>query len=200
MDFDDALALLGLDRSTDWSAVRGAYRAAMRVAHPDVASGDAEAARRLNEAFSLLEPVYRRGEAPPPPPAPARAPAADEPSSAGPRRAGQHRADLSHLDDLEVLDVRRVDDDGLALVAPADEVFYRLLEALHDLGDVVYADPEGNYLEALVHGGAGQLAVSLQGRADATEAFFTLESLRGAPVPPIDVVVRAIAERLRGCG
>jgi hypothetical protein len=192
MDFDDALALLGLDRSTDWPAVRGAYRAAMRVAHPDVASGDAEAARRINEAFALLEPVFRRGAPAPLPPEPAPVV-----RPAPPSRPGRHRIDLSELDDL---DVRRVDDDGLALVAPADEVFYRLLEALHDLGDVVYADPEGNYLEALVHGGAAQLAVSLQGRADATEAFFTLESLRGAPVPPIDVVVRAIADRLRGHG
>lgn len=184
MHFDDALALFGLDRSTDWPAVRGAYRAAMRVAHPDVASGDTERARRLNEAFAVLEPVYRRGAAAPPPLAP-------PPSTVS--RRGMHRGPLPG-DDVEL---RAVDDDGLALVAPADEVFYRLLDALHDIGEVTYADPEGNYLEALVHGGTGQLEVSLQGRADATEAFFTLESLRGAAVPPIAVVVRAIADRLR---
>jgi hypothetical protein len=188
MDFDDALALLGLDRGTDWSAVRGAYRAAMRIVHPDLTPGDGEAARRLNAAFALLEPVFRRG-APAPPPATA--------ASASRSHAGRPPAHRHVPDDVEV---RRVDDDGLALVAPADEVFHRLLDALHDLGDVVYADPEGNYLEALVHGGAGQLVVSLQGRSDATEAFFTLESLRGAPVPPIDVVVRAIADRLRRQG
>ena len=174
MDFDDALALLGLDRSTDWPAVRAAYREAMRRSHPDLAHGDAERARLVNEAFGHLEPVYRRGHAAPP-----------------------SRRPAPVVDDVELLDVRRVDDDGLALVAPADEVFYRLLEALHDLGEVIYADPEGNYLEALVHDGAAQLAVSLQGRADATEAFFTLESRRGADVPPIDAVVRAIATRLR---
>ena len=184
MDFDDALALLGLDRSTDWPAVRAAYREAMRRSHPDLAHGDAERARLVNEAFGHLEPVYRRGHAAPPPPA--------APASPGPARRA-----APHVEDLEVLDVRRVDDDGLALVAPADEVFYRLLEALHDLGEVIYADPEGNYLEALVHDGAAQLAVSLQGRADATEAFFTLESRRGDDVPPIDAVVRAIATRLR---
>ncbi len=181
MHFDDALAILGLDRSTDWPAVRGAYRAAMRVAHPDLASGDSDRARRLNEAFAVLEPVFRRGMPPPPVP--------PEPQPGTRRRWPEAGGDV---------ELRAVDDDGLALVAPADEVFYRLLDALHDLGEVTYADPEGNYLEALVHGGAGLLAVSLQGRADATEAFFTLESLRGAPLPPIVTVVRSIADRLRG--
>lgn len=182
MDFDDALALLGLDRSSDWRAVRGSYRASMRRAHPDVATGDAAAARLLNEAFAVLEPVFRRG-APPPPPA-----------SVPPPRAAAPRPTTGWPDDL---DVARVDDDALALVAPAEEVFLRLLDALHDLGDVTYADPENGYLEALVCEGDGLLAVSLQGRAEATEAFFTLESLRGSPVPPIERVVREVADVLR---
>jgi hypothetical protein len=186
MDFDDALRLLSLDRGADWPSVRGAYRAAMRLAHPDLAPGDGAAARRLNEAFSVLEPVFRRGE-----PAPPFA-GAQPHASVGDRGVAHVRHQDSHAGD-----VIRVDDDGLALVAPAEEVFHRLLDALDDLGDVTYADPEGNYLEALVHGGTAQLAVSLQGRAQATEAFFTLESLGGGPVPPIDVVVRAIADRLR---
>jgi hypothetical protein len=181
MDFDDALDLLGLDRSSDWAAVRGAYRASMRHAHPDVATGDAVIARRLNEAFALLEPVFRRGEPAPPPPAPPP-----------PARAAAPRAAWG-----DELDVARVDDDALALVAPAEEVFLRLLDALHELGDVTYADPENGYLEALVCDGDGLLAVSLQGRAEATEAFFTLESLRGSPVPPIERVVREVADVLR---
>ena len=183
MDFDDALDLLRLDRSSDWAAVRSAYRASMRHAHPDVATGDAATARRLNEAFALLEPVFRRGEPAPPPPAPPTPP-----------RAAASRAAAAWGDEL---DVARVDDDALALVAPAEEVFLRLLDALHDLGDVTYADPENGYLEALVCEGDGLLAVSLQGRAEATEAFFTLESLRGSPVPPIERVVREVADVLR---
>ena len=186
MDFDDALALLGLAGGTDWPAVRGAYRAAMRNAHPDVAPGDGEAARRLNDAFAVLEPVFRRGQPAPPP----RGPAVSPTRTAGPRARAWQQAE-------EPLDVERVDDDALALVAPAEEVFLRLLDALHDLGVVTYADPESSYLEALVCEGRGLLAVSLQGRASATEAFFTLESLRGAPVPPIETVVRSVADALR---
>ena len=151
----------------------------MRVAHPDLPSGDPDTARRLNQAFTLLEPVYRRGATMP-----------------APIDAGS-RSPTTRFDGDDALEILRVDDDSLALVAPADEVFFRLVEVLHDLGDVVYADPEAGYLEALVHDGVGQLAVSLQGRADATEAFFTLESHLGRPVPPIDVIVRAIADRLR---
>ena len=182
LDFDDALSVLGLDRSTDWVAVRAAYRARMRLAHPDMASGDAAAARRLNDAFGVLEPVFRRNRPMPPPPGATRAPTTSD-------RPPQP------VDDP--LEVTLVDDDGLALVAPADEVFFRLLDALHEEGEVIYADPESNYLEALIHGGAGQLTVSLQGRGGATEAFFTLESLRGGEVPRIETVVRSLADRLR---
>lgn len=163
MDLDDALDSFGLDRAADWPAVRAAYRAAMRVAHPDVSSGDADAARRLNEAFALLRPAYLRGDA--------RATA---------------------------VSMTRVEDDDLVLVAPADEVFPRLLDVLHDIGDVTCADPDGCYLEALIADGAGRLSVELRVRADATEALFTLEAASDAAVPPIDMVVRSIADRLRG--
>ena len=40
---------------------------AMRLVHPDLASGDGAAARRLNEAFGVLEPVFRRHRPLPPP-------------------------------------------------------------------------------------------------------------------------------------
>ena len=186
MDFDEALDELGLDRGTDWASVRAAYRVGIRLVHPDVASGDGAAARRLNEAFGVLEPVFRRHRPMPPPTRTTHVP----PQPAAPRASTRHT-------DIDPLEVSLVDDDGLALVAPADEVFFRLLDALHEEGDVIYADPESNYLEALVHGGAGQLTVSLQGRGGATEAFFTLESLRGDEVPHIETIVRSLAARLR---
>jgi hypothetical protein len=48
-----------------------------------------------------------------------------------------------------------------------------------------------------VANGAGQLVVSLQGRAHATEAFFTLEPLDTRPVPSIESIVREVAAWLR---
>lgn len=184
MDFDEALNELGLDRGTDWVSVRAAYRVGMRLVHPDVASGDGAAARRLNEAFGVLEPVLRRHRPMPPPTRTTHMPA--QPPAAAPRHT-----------DPDPLEVSLVDDDGLTLVAPADEVFFRLLDALREEGEVTYVDPESTYLEALVHGGAGQLTVSLQGRGGATEAYFTLTSLRGDEVPHIETIVRSLATRLR---
>jgi hypothetical protein len=181
---DDALATLGLARDTTWPEIRAAYRAHIRAVHPDVAAGTAHDAATVNAAFAVLEAAYRRGRTPPsvapaPPPPPPR-PAAPRGRVADPP-----------------MDLVLVDDDSLALVAPADEVLHRLAAVIDEIGDLTYVDAEAGYLEALVANGAGQLVVSLQGRAHATEAFFTLEPMGAAPVPSIEEVVRELAARLR---
>jgi hypothetical protein len=173
MDLDDALRVLGLDRATTWSEIRTTYRNRIRSVHPDVAPGSGTDAARLNAAFAVLEPLYRRGGLPPPP-------------------ARVVAPPVVFADD-----VAHVDDDGLILVAPADEVFHRLAAAIDEIGAITYSDPDGGYLEAVVADGAAQLVVSLQGRAHATEAFFTLEQMDVRPVPAIEGVVRQIAARLR---
>jgi hypothetical protein len=177
MDLDDALAVLGLSRATTWPEIRTAYRNRIRTVHPDLTAGSGNDAARLNAAFALLEPVYRRGTPPPPLPEPEPEPV---------RRVEEPGAEIE-----------RVEDDGLILVAPPDEVFLRLATAIDDIGAVTYADAQGGYLEAVVANGTGQLVVSLQGRAHATEAFFTLEQMDSRPVPPIETIVRQIAARLR---
>jgi hypothetical protein len=184
--FDDALAVLGLPRDTTWPAVRAAYRARIRTVHPDVSAGSGADAVRLNAAFAVLEPVYRRGV---PPPAPAATDAAPPPSATG---SATGSAVAPEAGDLVL-----VDDDSLALVAPADEVFHRLAAVIDEVGALTYADPEAGYLEALIADGTAQLVVSLQGRAHATEAFFTLEPMGAAAVPAIESVVRDLARRLR---
>lgn len=190
MDLDEALATLGLRRDTTWPEVRAAYRTRIRAVHPDVAGGRGSEAATLNAAFSVLERVYRRGEPPTPPRTTAGADAAPPPRP----RARRPRTDLPFDGPIEMV---AVDDDGLALVAPADEVFLRLAMVIDDIGDVTYTDPDGGYLEAVVANGAAQLVVSLQGRAHATEAFFTLEPMDARAVPPIESIVRQIAARLR---
>lgn len=176
---DEALRLLDLPPTTSWADIKGAYRSRIRAAHPDVTGGSALAAARLNEAFALLERIYRRGL---------------DPRPAPPRPAAPRTPPVAVPDDLAALD-----DDSLALEAPHEEVFLRLHAAIDELGTVTYADPDAGYLEGLLDGplGPSQLVVSLQGRAQATEAFFTLESLGAHPAPPIERVVRAIAARVR---
>jgi hypothetical protein len=178
MDLDDALRALGLGRSTTWAEIRDAYRTRIREVHPDLTAGSGADAARLNAAFAVLEPVYRRGTPPPVGPPPPRAP----------RRRPPVTTDAT---------LERVDDDGLVLVAPADEVFLRLAAAIDEIGAITYADPDLGYLEAVVADGTAQLVVSLQGRAHATEAFFTLEPMDVRPVPALDTIVRQIAARLR---
>jgi hypothetical protein len=176
VDVDDALRLLGLDRSATWPDIRREYRTRIRAVHPDVSAGTGGDAARLNAAFAALEPAYRRGVTPPAPPTPPP-----------PRSAA---TDVAPLVDGGY-------DDGLVLVAPADEVFLRLAAAIDEIGALTYADPDLGYLEAVVADGAGQLVVSLQGRAHATEAFFTLEPMDTRPVPALSTLVRQIAARVR---
>jgi hypothetical protein len=187
MELDDALGVFGLDRSTTWAEIRATYRALIRTVHPDVTAGPGADAARLNAAFAVLEPVYRRGV--PPPPRPQSSP----PAPTAPWRTP---AGIDGLDGLDA-EVTAVDDDGLTLVAPPDEVFLRLAAALDEIGAVTYSDADGGYLEAVVADGTGQLVISLQGRAHATEAFFTLEPMDSRPVPAIDTIVRQIATILR---
>jgi curved DNA-binding protein CbpA len=187
MDLDDALAVFGLDRDTTWAEVRAAYRSHIRVVHPDVGAGSSAEAARLNAAFAALERVYRRGEAPP-------APRMSQPASSSAPAASPARRSAAPEPPPDLL---AVDDDSLVLEAPADEVFHRLAEALEGIGAVTYSDPDGGYLEAVVGEGTGQLVVSLQGRAFATEAFFTLEPIDTRPAPDIEAVVRSIAAQLR---
>jgi hypothetical protein len=187
---EQALALFGLEPDTTWTEIRTRYRTEVRAWHPDV-RGDSPRTHSmtadLNAAFTLLEPIYRRGLGPKPAPTPT--PSQHAPAEPPTDPSMDEPVDLAHLDD-----------DGLALVAPADEVFLRLHHALDRMGEVIYADPEAGYLEALVQPagyGPGQLAVSLQGRAHATEAFFTLEALGPEDAAPIADVVRLVARMVR---
>jgi hypothetical protein len=181
MRLGDALDVLGVDAATPWAEVRRAYRERIRRWHPDVAGPHAgPSAALLNEAFRLVRAAVERGDHPTV--APVRTVTEPEPP---PGRPGG---------------VALVDDDGLALVAPPDEVFDRIHMALHSVGHVTYVDPEAGLLECLLElegRSPSQLTVSLQGRGETTEAFFTLESIDASVAPPLPDVVRLLAERLR---
>ncbi len=170
--------MLGVRPTTPWSEVRLAYRDRIRRLHPDVAGpGSGEHAARTNEAFRVVRAAVAEGThpAPVPTPAPTTVP-------------------------VDVVEVAVLDDEGLELVAPPDEVFDRIHAALYAVGQVSYVDPEAGLLECLLETDGhppSQLTVSLQGRGATTEAFFTLESLDARAAPPLPAVVRLLAQRLR---
>lgn len=183
MLLQEALELLGVHPTTPWPEVRTAYRERIRLLHPDVAgAGSGPNAARTNEAFRVVRAAVANGAHPARPTAPAP--------------AAILVADLLE----EAVEVAVLDDEGLELVAPPDEVFDRIHAALHTVGQVTYVDPDAGLLECLLETEAhppAQLTVSLQGRGATTEAFFTLESLHAGAAPPLPAVVRLLADRLR---
>jgi hypothetical protein len=177
----EALAALGVDRGASWQQIKDAYRSLMRVEHPD-RGGRTERAAFLNTAFAVLE-RHRLGRSAPP----------SANGAASPRVSDR----ASGFDDSTA--VIALEDDSLAIVAPGDEAFERLMAAVDTLGSLTYVDESAAYFEAVLSppAGACQLVVNLQGRGETTEAWFSLEALGPYPAPELTEVVREIAARVR---
>ena len=171
MNRERALRTLGLEKGAQPTDINRAYRALIRQAHPDVGGSTAVAAR-ITEAYHWLQ---RAGPAPPPTP-PAPPPPAARPSP--------HVAELT--------------DDSLVLLLPAGDVFARLVEASHELGEVSYIDPDAGMVQVTFTADNGvvcQLAATVQAnpvsgsRHRETQVEFTLDPLASGQAPPIGQVV-----------
>jgi len=83
--------------------------------------------------------------------------------------------------------------------APAD-LLLRIADAGHEVGEVVFVDPQAGLLEIVVGDApaVGQLAVAVGVPSDeGTEVSFTLEPLGITPAPPIGPVVEALMAAVR---
>jgi hypothetical protein len=183
VDVAIARAELGLGPTPTWTEVRIAYRAQIAASHPDRVGGDPARASLVTEAYATLERAHREGrlaaDVPAPPPPPATRPTAPEPMDAPP----------------EVLE-----GDTVHLAVPPDEAFARLVDACHRIGDITYIDRSCAILETLlpVEGeGVCSLVISLQGRADGTDAFCTLEAIEHVATPPVRPIVERLVWALR---
>jgi hypothetical protein len=180
-----ARAELGLGPSPTWTQVRIAYRAQIAASHPDRPGGDPARAALVTEAYATLERAHREGRL--------VEPAA--PPAAPPRPSSSERT-IPPLDEPpEVLD-----GDTVHLAAPPDEAFARLLDACHRIGDVTYIDRSCAILEALVRvegEGVCSLVITIQGRADGTDAFCTLEAIEHVASPPVRPIVEHLVAALR---
>ena len=180
MDVASARRALGLGSSPSWDEVRAAYRARIQVAHPDRAGGSAATAVELNAAYTALLRARRDGTLHQAPPAP------EPPVAPTPREPWEPP---------EVLD-----GDTVRLAVPPDEAFVRLLDAAHHIGAVTYVDRSCAIFETLVDvdgEGACSLVITLQGRAEGTDAFCTLEAIEHVGRPPVRPVVEALVAALR---
>ncbi len=179
MNEAEARATLGVEPGTSPDELRRAFRRRLRQAHPDLAPGDphaAEATARLVRAFALLR--HRRLPSAPSP----------TPSSCGPWASSAQPT-------------VEVDGDSLTFPAPPDEVYRRLMAAAEQLGELTYVDPDARLLDTVVtmaDGTACSLLANLQGRANGTEVFLTLEALGREPSPPVAPLVAALAALLAG--
>lgn len=188
-----AREVLGVADDADWATIRHAYRAEIRLVHPDV-TGETTSTRsvELNAAYRLLARVHRSGRArdggttatPPPRPAEPASPPPPPPSAPTPA------ADGSILDNSTIV-----------LTSTPAESFRRLVEAAHTLGEISYIDRSSAIFEAILaleEGIHASLVVSLQWRAhDATcEAFCTLEALERSESLDVSGVLEQLIEAL----
>ena len=176
MDRKRALRTLGLDSGAQADDINRAYRALIRQAHPD-AGGSTAVAARITEAYHWLQ---RAGPAPPPPSPPPSA------------RPSPHVAELT--------------DDSLVLLLPPGDVFARLVEAGHELGEVSYIDHDAGMVQVTFTADNGvvcQLAATVitgpssgSGQPD-TRVEFTLDPLASGQAPPISRVVAHLIRLIR---
>jgi hypothetical protein len=192
VDTREALAALGLSSGTAMSDVRAAYRRLVREHHPDVAGGEHGYTARLTEAYAVLRRVAAptadgavvvdagaastSSSPPPPPPAPRRTPYE------------------------EAVEAELASGDTVLVHAPFGEAYAALFEAAGRIGHTAYFDRQLGIIETIVRfegGPSCSLLITLQGRANGTEAFCTLESIEATPTPPIALVMDALVTELR---
>jgi hypothetical protein len=184
VDEDAARALLGIDRSAGAPEARAAYRRLIRDAHPDRGAADGARAAALNEAYAVLVRRRRAG--------------AGRSSTAAPGRHGPG-SPPPPARPAEQVPAEVLDGDTIHIAAPADEAFALLLEACHRIGHVSYLDRSCAILEAMVRvpdEGTCSLLITLQGRADGTDAFCTLEAVERVAQPPVGPVTAALLDAL----
>jgi len=187
----EALSVLGISPGASLEDVRTAYLQLIRDRHPDRALGDPDATRqtaRLTQAYAVIRAVVARsdGETVPQPPPRATQPTAGTQATPTGSRPAPIEAEL-------------VDSDTIAMHAPPDEAFALLFEAAGRVGHIAYFDRQLGILETIVRfegGPSCSVLITLQGRAYATEAFCTMESIEAASTPPIRPVVEALVHEL----
>jgi hypothetical protein len=202
----EALARLGLADPFGPEQLRTAYRLAARRLHPDRPGAPPDATEQMaavNTAYAILSGTQVPDlEAPPPPPPPGGA--AHDPGPPAPGRAGRwsrRRDGPPWPPPPAPLDVRLLDDGSILVDAPADETFEQLLEAVEVIGDPTYVDVDAGLLQIIVRHEAGgwcYLTFSLQGRADGTEIFTSLERLDAGGRPDAAALLARLADTLSG--
>lgn len=197
MEVAEALAALDLGPGATWGEVRTRYRLLLRANHPDLtdAPGAADRTAHLTAAYAVLQKATGNGRRPLPLPRTAErgrsrssASSARRAPGAGAPPPSPGRAESSAGSTGAVVGRRS-----------PNEVFQRLRAAAPAVGNLSGVDPESLTLQILVESpGAApsQLLAEVSRRGEDTAILFTLESLTGAPGPPIEAVVKRLLAAL----
>lgn len=172
MDRERALRTLGLDAGAKATDIDRAYRVLIRQAHPD-AGGSTAVAARITEAYHWLQ---RAGTPPTMSSKPASPPKPQTPAAASA-------------------------DDSMTLLLPPGDLFIRLVEAGHQLGEVSYIDRDAGIVQVTFTADNGvvcQLAATIVSGGSSTargdaRVEFTLDPLASGQAPPISRVVAHLA-------
>ena len=202
---DEARRVLGLapDGEIDATAVRASYRRLVRSAHPDVSSRPdaAERTARLTLAYRVLTHALASGAPTSGPRRPAQAGARPGPAGSAQRGGTAARPAPPAPPPRPRIGVQLLDDESIAIEAPADEALMLLLDTAHSLGEISYLDRTAGLVEVIVEfveAPTSSVLFSLQGRGNGTtEVFCTVEPLSGGEAPPADAVTRLVAATLR---
>ncbi len=204
MQVDEARRILGLSPTADIDVeiVRSSYRRLVRTAHPDVSARPDAADRTaaLTVAYRVLTQAITTGAptrtAPSSSGTAARAAAPPRPGAAPPPQPTRPAPPPEPR-----IQVALIDDDSIAIAAPADEALMLLLDTAHSLGEISYLDRTAGLVEVIVEfveAPTSSVLFSLQGRANGTtELFCTVEPLSGGEAPPTDAVTRLVLATLR---
>jgi len=177
---------LGISPTDDVEVVRAAYLAQLHRLHPDhSAAPDANAVTAdLTVAYQQVQSHLLQAD-----------PATDRTQPA-PRAAKVQPAEL--------IPIALIADDTIAIALPANETYSLLVEAAHQLGEVVHIEPSSGMLQVVVEfvdAPVCQLLLTMQGRATGvTEVFCTVESLEPVPAPPASAVARILLDELIAVG
>jgi hypothetical protein len=187
VDLTTAWIQLGLDPTSDADVVRAAYLARLHRLHPDhSAAPDANAVTAaLTDAYQAVQAALAEGQVHLPDPRPDPGPAGAAPAA-------------------EIIPIALVADDTIAVALPPGETYALLVEAAHQLGEVVHIEPSSGMLQVIVEfvdAPVCQLLLTMQGRATGiTEVFCTVESLEPEPAPPAAAVARVLLDELIAVG
>jgi hypothetical protein len=163
---DDPFAVLGVEPGVSVQELRAARRRMAMRLHPDHAGGDADAMRRLNDAFDAAMAALTR------PSAPSGGPAYHQPDPR-PRRANSR----------VVHDVA-----SFTIEALPAEAFEALLVVTSWLGEVLVDDPPYQLDVALEEPYACWCRLDLLPDAGATTVSLTLAGVGAAAPPDVDDV------------